>query len=260
MNLVYHPVGVKLTEAFRGQAAKKLGHALHVFHNITSVNLFIKAEHDSIVLEVLVAADDERLYVSQEETDLGRGLEKLADRLAENARKQKTRQRKHSSKKTEHHNHLVLHRNIGAHADVEPEEDDVYSAKPLSRFEAFLELRISSSDLLIYRDNETGRVQIMLKEHGSFFLISPRLPGWTFSLGRRPKAQSFEQFEFTYQGSRFRVLKKTPFTPKTMDTRAALAVLKKEDFCFYIDKVRGGYSILFRYGRGRVGLVDHIEV
>lgn len=262
MKLFFHPMGVELTASFRSQAEKKLARALHVFHKVETVHLFVKAGKGGLELEVLVRADDDRLYVVQAEPggDPVRGLDLLVDRLAENARKHVSRRKRHATRKNEHHRHMVFHRGIERPADVESTEE-VFSAKPLSRFEAWLELRVSPSEVLIYRQAESGRVEIMVKENGRFFLLTPRV-GPRLPFGRRPSAREFERYEFTYKGDRFVVLAKERFEVPELDLAEALAVLRKgnEDFCFFKDRRRGGYSILFRYGRGKTGLVDHIEV
>lgn len=258
MKVMFHPVGVVLTEEFRRQAERKLERALHVFHRMDSVHLFVKAVRPGVELEVLVRADDDRLYVVQAEPagDLVRGLDLLVDRLAENARKHVSRRKRHTTWRTQHHNQLVFHRHVESPADRESSEE-VFSSKPLSRFEAWLELRVSPAEVLVYREAASGRVEVMIKERGRFFLVAParRLP-----FGPRPKPGEFERYEFTYRGERFVPSVRERFEVPELDLSEAMRELRKEDFCFFRDRRRGWYSVLFRYGRGKVGLVEGIEV
>jgi putative sigma-54 modulation protein len=255
MKINYHPVGIKMSEALKSQVEKKLARVTHIFHTVTQVDLFLKVERSRHILELLLQADDEKIYLSQEAGDMYKCLDLLLDRAFEYARKLKSKQHHHRSPMASHHNHLILTKNVASPKDME-EDLDVFSGKPLSRFEAYLELKASGSNLLVFRDGRDNSVNLMLKEKGAFFLIRKerRFLGL---FGAKP---GFVQYRFDYRGDKFLRLARDPVKVEPMEMKDVLAVVEKQDFCFYINGRSGDFSVMFRYGRKKLGLVEHIEV
>ena len=255
MKINYHPVGIKISDSLKTQFEKKLARVVHLFHNVTQVDLFLKVERASHIMELLINADNEKFFFTQKADDMYKCLEFLVERAFENARKFKSRQHHHHSAMAAHHNYLVLTRNIESHKEME-EELDVFSSKPLSRFEAFLELRASDSNLLVYRDLKDNSVNLMIREKTGFFLIRRQHP----FLGIIGPKSRFVQTRFEYRDSRFAALSRETVRIEPMDRKAVMEKVAKQDFCFYINEKTRDFNVLFRYGKNKLGLVEHIEV
>ena len=253
MNIVFHSTGTSLSDDFKSHVQEKIERSLHPFHKVFSVDFFVKVEGVKFILEVLVKAEHhERIYLHQSDTDLFRGMEKLLDRLSENVRRKKVRysQRSYSGIKK---NSFIIYHHGYEKKETEGDENTVFSSKPLPRFEAWLELRISKENILIYRESSSGNIEIMIKENGSFFLITSNKQKIS-----SPDKKTFEQHKFVFNLNRYKVLEKKVFEVLPMSEEEAKDRLKKEDFVFFINKKNNAYSIMFRYSKNRIGFVENI--
>jgi putative sigma-54 modulation protein len=257
MDIKYSAVNIKLTDNLKNYIEKKLEKAAHVFRNVTEAHIFLKIERSSHIAEIRLSGDDEKIYMSQSAPDMYACIDTLMDRVSLKAARMKTRQKSHRSRKAEHHNHVVLTRNVRSQKDME-EPVEVYSSKPLSDLEAFLDLKTNGENIIIYRDLHDFRMKILLQEDDRFVRISRPLP--FLGIFNRPEKDVFNETEITLVNGRLVTLKNRRVRLKSIDRKAALDLMKKESFHYYLEKDTNDLSILFCYGHGKIGMVEHIGI
>jgi ribosomal subunit interface protein len=257
MKINYHAVNFKLTPPLKSHVETRMEHASRVFHKIDSVNVFLKVEKNLCVAEIIVQADGTNIYFTEKDTDMYRCVDVMLGRFINQAHKVKERQKEHKSKAAEHHNHTVLTRNVRSKEDLS-EDIPVFSNKPLSRLEAYLELRVSKGNLLIFKDVKDFSFNIMLMENGNCFLIRREEP--LFKLFSKFVPRGLVQYTLEMRKEDLVVSSKQKYEVKQMSQEEAVQKLPKDDFCLYQDVRTGNLNVLFRYGKGKIGLVENLAI
>ncbi len=257
MKINFHAVNFKITAALKGHIEEKLTHIMKVFHRVDSVNVFLKVEKKDCISEVMLKADDVNLYLSEAADDMYKSIDIITHRLTEIAHKAKERQKSHKTKEGQHHNHVVFTKNVQSKQDLD-EETDIFSNKPLSRLEAFLELRLSNNNIIIFKDIDDLSFNIMLKEHDVFFLIRKET-SFLKSLFGKAKI-GYVQYTLQLKKEKLLVVSKKKYVLKESTRAEAFKEVAKNDFCIYLEPPTGNFNVLFKYGRNKIGLVEKIAI
>lgn len=257
MKINYHAVNFKLTPPLKNHVETKMEHAARVFHKIDNVNVFLKVEKNLCTSEIIVQADGNSLYMTEKDTDMYRCVDVMLGRLINQAHKVKDRQKSHKSKSAEHHNHTVLTRNVRSKEDLS-EDTEVFSNKPLSRLEAYLELRVAKGNILVFKDIKDFSFNVMLMEHGTCFLIRKEEP--LFKLISKFVPKGLIQYTLELKKEDLVVSSKKKYLVKEMSQAEAVKELPKNDFCIYQDAESRNLNVLFRYGKGKIGLVENLAL
>jgi putative sigma-54 modulation protein len=172
---------LQITPAINDYATKKI-ESLHLdYPKIIEAHVILEVEkyrHSAEV--VLVCSNHITIEACEETDDMYAALDQVADKVARQMRKYKTRlMRKHRPRKDviEHLEEQVLH--------PEPVEDDEhpqhpvvrterYPVKPMYVDEAVLQLEMSHRQFLVFRNARDSRVNVLYRRKGGDFgLIEP---------------------------------------------------------------------------------------
>ncbi len=257
MNINYHAVNFKLTEPLKNHVVTRLEHATRVFHKVEGVNVYLKVEKNVCTSEIILQADGMNLYMTETDADMYRCVDLMLGRLIAQAHKSKERQKAHKSKATEHHHHVVLTRNFKSKDDIE-EDVEVFSNKPLSRMEAYLELRVSKNNILVFKDVKDFSFNIMLLEQGTCFLIRKDEPFFKFF--SKFMSSGLVQYTLELRKEDIVVTSKKKYVISELKQQDAVKELSKNDFCIYQDSLTRNLNVLFKYGKNKIGLVENLAL
>lgn len=258
MKINYNAVNFKLTKNLKSHIQKKLEKTLAIFHHVDDITVFLKVEKSINEVEIVFLADDEKFYLAKQSKDMYAAADLLINSLGSLVRRFKSKQSRHKYKKAIHHNQIVLTKNVKKRKDIE-EDVDIFSNKPMSKLEAYLELKTAKrSSILIFRDLHDYLLNIMYKDGDQFILITKtRSP---FSFLRKRKQDSLIEFIVEMKKNRLKKHKKALLPVKPMNRDQAIKKMKKDHFTVFADKETGYFSIIFYYGKNKIGLVENVEV
>lgn len=174
---------IEITPALREFAAEKLGKLEKLLEGPLEAHLVLMVEKHRHVAEVQVKSRSGVFSGTVETADLYASIGEVVDKLERQALKHKekvTEKRRRDGAKPAD---LAAVIEAEANAGTRPPSADLpaqiirserYRLKPLSPEDAVLELEGSGDDILVYRDSESYRVNVIYRRRdGNFALIDP---------------------------------------------------------------------------------------
>jgi putative sigma-54 modulation protein len=176
---------VDITPALREFTEEKLGKLERVLDGPAEAHVVLGISKHRHTAEVKVTARNAVLSGTVETGDLYASIGEVVDKLERQALKHK--------EKTHDHKHRGSPRDPAVAATIEAEEAGAagpapaapevaprivrsqrYRLKPMSAEDALLELEATAEDLLVFREAETSRINVIYRQKdGSFGLVDP---------------------------------------------------------------------------------------
>lgn len=179
---------IEITPALREFAEEKLGKLTRLLEGPLEVHVVLGIEKHRHMAEVQVKSRTAVFSGTQETGDLYASIGEVADKLERQALKHKEKMRTRKLGKSPRNPDSAAA--IEAHAAPRPGAGDKaqsepptpsriirtprYRLKPLSAEDAVLELESTKEDLLVFRDADTDRVNVVYRQKdGNFALVEP---------------------------------------------------------------------------------------
>lgn len=165
-----------LTQRDRDYAAKKFGHLDRYFNAASRVELVHRAFKNQHRIEVTVFADGLTFRGDETDQSINAAIDKVANKMENKLRKFKNRLIK---------SHRQRGRDIPVglmEEDLEPVVEDTHGVveqksvplKPMSMEEATLQMELLGHPFFMFRNEETGRTEVLYKRHdGQYGLLQP---------------------------------------------------------------------------------------
>lgn len=175
---------VEITPALREFAEEKLGKLERVLDGPAEVHMVLAIVKHRHSAEVKVTSKNLVLSGTVETGDLYVSIGEVADKLERQAQKHKEKVHDHKHRKGPRDPEVAatISANAGEPADPAAQEPTPprvvrsrrYRIKPMSAEDALLELEATAEDLLVFRESETSRINVLYRQKdGSFGLIDP---------------------------------------------------------------------------------------
>jgi putative sigma-54 modulation protein len=173
MNLFITGRQIEVTPALKEFAETKLRKLEKLLGDPIEIHVVLAIEKHRHMAEIQVKSRTALLSGTQETGDLYASIGEVADKLERQALKHKEKMRDHK------------HRKSVRHAKMEelPEPEDrspriqrskSYSVRPLSLEDALAQLESSGDELLVYKDVESERINVVYRrKDGDFGLVEP---------------------------------------------------------------------------------------
>jgi len=173
MNLDITGRHIEITPALKDFAEDKLRKLTKLLDEPIEVHVVLGIEKHRHTAEIKVKSRTAILSGTQETGDLYASIGEVADKLERQALKHK--------EKMQDHKHRKSVRQLEPETDDEPEErsprvqrSKSYSVRPLSLEDALVALEASGDELLVYRDVESERLNVVYRRSdGDFGLVEP---------------------------------------------------------------------------------------
>lgn len=178
---------IEVTPALREFAEEKLSKLERLLEGPLEVHVVLGIEKHRHTAEVQVKSRTAIFSGTQETGDLYASIGEVADKLERQALKHKEKMRAHKSKKSPRNPDAaaVIEANaapretapgVAANPHNAPRvvRSPRYRVKPLSTEDAVLELESTRQDVLVFRDADTDRVNVVYRQkNGNFILVEP---------------------------------------------------------------------------------------
>lgn len=178
MNLDITGRHIEITPALKDFAEDKLRKLTKLLDEPIEVHVVLGIEKHRHTAEIKVKSRTAILSGTQETGDLYASIGEVADKLERQALKHKEKMRNHKNRKSLRHPEFA--------AAAEPEEERAergasivqrsrsYAPKPLSLEDAVIDLESSGDDILVYRDIESERINVVYRRSdGEYGLVEP---------------------------------------------------------------------------------------
>jgi len=171
---------VDITPAIREYAAKKLDHIEIDFPRILNAHYILEVDKFRHIAELVLQCGNHITIEAREVSeDLYASIDRVADKVARQMRKYKTKIQRHRPRKAvsfDVDEHVVthdLHEDEGTTRVVHTEK---FAIKPMFVDEAVLQLELSESQFLVFLNADTEKVNVIYRrKKGDFGLIEPAL-------------------------------------------------------------------------------------
>ncbi len=178
MNLDITGRHVDITPALKDFAEDKLRKLTKLLDEPIEIHVVLGIEKHRHTAEIKVKSRTAILSGTMETGDLYASIGEVADKLERQALKHKEKMRNHKNRKS------VRHVEFAAAAAPLEEQAEVgtsivqrsrsYAPKPLSLEDAIIELESSEDDVLVYRDLESERINVVYRRSdGEYGLVEP---------------------------------------------------------------------------------------
>jgi putative sigma-54 modulation protein len=164
-----------ITPKLRALAERRIGKLEKVLHGITSVHVILAVDKHRHTAEVTVHSARLDLAAIEESGDLTSSISTVMDKLIRQAQKRtgKLRERKRRSR-TEAVWSGVLAGGGSGVGNARVVRSQRFVAKPMTVDEAVVEVGSSDDGLLVFRDADTERLNVLYRrKDGKFLLIEP---------------------------------------------------------------------------------------
>jgi putative sigma-54 modulation protein len=173
MNLFITGRQIEITPALKDFAEEKLRKLDRLLDDPIEVHLVLAIEKHRHIAEIQVKSRTAIFSGTQETGDLYASIGEVADKLERQALKHK--------EKMQDHKHRKSVRQLEPETADEPEEHSPrvqrsksYSVRPLSLEDALINLEASGDEVLVYRDVESERLNVVYRRSdGDFGLVEP---------------------------------------------------------------------------------------
>lgn len=164
---------LEVTEAIREYIHEKLGKMDKYFNESDNIsaNVLIKVKGNDEIIEVTIPCNKFVLRAEEANEDLYAAIDKLADKLERQIRKNKTRMKKH----TEINKYDLFNFNY------EVEEDEINKSKvvkrktidtkPMDEEEAILQMEMLGHDFFMYKDLDSKVCVMYKRKDGSYGVL-----------------------------------------------------------------------------------------
>jgi putative sigma-54 modulation protein len=178
MNLDITGRHIEITPALKDFAEDKLRKLSKLLDEPIEIHVVLGIEKHRHTAEIKVKSRTAILSGTQETGDLYASIGEVADKLERQALKHKEKMRNHKHRKSLRHPEFAA----AAASDEGTAEDGTsvvqrsrsYAPKPLSLEDAVIELESSGDEVLVYRDIETDRINVVYRRaDGDFGLVEP---------------------------------------------------------------------------------------
>lgn len=174
MNLFITGRKIEITPAIREFAEDKLRKLEKLLGDPIEIHVVLGIEKHRHMAEIQVKSRTAIFSGTQETGDLYASIGEVADKLERQALKHKEKVRGHKHKKS------VRHAEMQEVGETEEERSPVvqrsksYSVRPLSLEDALANLKASGDELLVYKDLESERINVVYRrKDGDFGLVEP---------------------------------------------------------------------------------------
>lgn len=176
---------IDVTPALREFAEEKLSKLERVLEGPLEAHVVLAISKHRHTAEVKITTKNVVLSGMVETGDLYASIGEVADKLERQALKHKEKIHDHKHRRGPRDPQIAatIEANAGDAASVAPQPDDEpprivrsqrYRIKPMSAEDAVLELEATAEDLLVFREAETSRINVVYRQKdGSFGLIDP---------------------------------------------------------------------------------------
>ena len=186
MNIEITGLHVDITPALREFVEEKLNKLDRVLDGPSEAHVVLAISKHRHMAEIKVVAKHTVLSGMVETGDLYASVGEVADKLERQALKHKEKIHDHKHRRGPRDPDVAA--TIGAHASEEVASateapagsaprivrSERYRVKPMSAEEALLELEATAEDVLVFREAETSRINVLYRqEDGNFGLIDP---------------------------------------------------------------------------------------
>jgi putative sigma-54 modulation protein len=178
MNLDMTGRHVEITPALKDFAEDKLRKLAKLLDEPIEIHVVLGIEKHRHTAEIKVKSRTAILSGTMETGDLYASIGEVADKLERQALKHKEKMRNHK------HRRSLRHPDFAASAEPEEEQAEEgasivqrsrsYAPKPLSLEDAVIALESSGDDVLVYRDIESERINVVYRRSdGEYGLVEP---------------------------------------------------------------------------------------
>jgi putative sigma-54 modulation protein len=178
MNLDITGRHIEITPALKDFAEDKLRKLTKLLDEPIEVHVVLGIEKHRHTAEIKVKSRTAILSGTQETGDLYASIGEVADKLERQALKHKEKMRNHKHRKSLRHSELAVEGPTGGESAEEGasivQRSRSYAPKPLSLEDAVIELESSGDDVLVYRDIESERINVVYRRSdGEYGLVEP---------------------------------------------------------------------------------------
>lgn len=167
---------LEITDAIRDYVEDKLGRLDKYFKDSDiNANVLLKVKGNRQIIEVTVPTDKYILRSEEEHNDLYAAIDLVVDKLEGQIRKNKTKLKKQNI------DNKYKDFNFDYELDEEEENNDVIvkhkeiEMKPMDSEEAILEMELLGHSFFVYKDVDTGNVNVLYKrKDGNYGLIETK--------------------------------------------------------------------------------------
>ncbi len=167
---------LEITDAIRDYVEDKLGRLDKYFKDSDiNANVLLKVKGNRQIIEVTVPTDKYILRSEEEHNDLYAAIDLVVDKLEGQIRKNKTKLKKQNI------DNKYKEFNFDYELDEEEENNDVIvkhkeiEMKPMDSEEAILEMELLGHSFFVYKDVDTGNVNVLYKrKDGNYGLIETK--------------------------------------------------------------------------------------
>ncbi len=167
---------LEITDAIRDYVEDKLGRLDKYFKDSNiNANVLLKVKGNRQIIEVTVPTDKYILRSEEEHNDLYAAIDLVVDKLEGQIRKNKTKLKKQNI------DNKYKDFNFDYELDEDEENNDVIvkhkeiEMKPMDSEEAILEMELLGHSFFVYKDVDTGNVNVLYKrKDGNYGLIETK--------------------------------------------------------------------------------------
>jgi putative sigma-54 modulation protein len=173
MNLFITGRHIEITPAIREFAEDKLRKLEKLLGDPIEIHVVLGIEKHRHMAEIQVKSRTAIFSGTQETGDLYASIGEVADKLERQALKHKEKIRGHKHKKSMRHAEME---EVGEPEERSPivQRSKSYSVRPLSLEDALANLEASGDELLVYKDLESERINVVYRrKDGDFGLVEP---------------------------------------------------------------------------------------
>jgi putative sigma-54 modulation protein len=165
---------VAITPALRKFAEEKLSKLEKLLGGPAEAHVVLAVEKRRHLAEIQVKSRTALLSGERESEDLYASIGEVVLKLEHQARKHKEKLTHHKTRDGRRGTAAVRSVKAAGAAGPRIRPSDRYRLKPLSAEDAVLELEATGGDLLVYRDDQTYRVNVVYRrKEGDFGLVDP---------------------------------------------------------------------------------------
>jgi putative sigma-54 modulation protein len=178
MKFIISGKNIEVTEALKERVTKKIGKLEKFFNPNTEVHATLSVQKTRQIIEVTIASNGIVLRAEESNEDMYASIDKVADILERQIRRNKTRLEKKLREGAFRQESIQMDTSVDENVDEEHEFKVVrskkFAIKPMTLEEAILQMNLLGHAFYMFSNAETKEVNVVYKrKNGDYGLIEP---------------------------------------------------------------------------------------